>query len=202
MQACLRKLKGSIPPPFPGSLLILPLITPGWEMTGLTCNQPEAKKMLLSPNCRSHTTDLNPKPEFKTDLEFEGNPQTCSKWTHFMSLQRNQKPSSSLRCQAKGREPFSFPAGANISWGRAAGWEHHLSLPCPPSWPLGALSAPAFFQAVHLGGLQWNGKECHCSNCSHFSTLNGQEKNSLLFDLFSSLKKKKVVSANRFRRWL
>lgn len=45
-------------PPFPGSLLTLPQITPGWEITGLTCNEPEAKKCYCH-TIACHTMDLN-----------------------------------------------------------------------------------------------------------------------------------------------
>lgn len=101
---------------------------------------------------------------------------------------------------SQGREPFSFSAGANISWGRVARWEHHLSLSAHPAgpWVLCQL-CPAFFHAVHLGGLQSNGKEWALLK---LFTLLQMDRKKVYFslDLFSWLNK--VVSANRFRWWL
>lgn len=69
-----RELAVSIPLLSQPLRLPSPPTTPEWEITGLTRNEPEDKKMLLSSNCVRHNMDLNYKSEFKADLKFEATP--------------------------------------------------------------------------------------------------------------------------------
>lgn len=126
-----------------------------------------------------------------------GNPQTSCKWTdtHISCLCRETR-SPLAASDAKGRKPFSFSGGANVSSGRAARWEHHFTAHPVGSWVLcQRLPLSRQFIWVNFSEMAKNG---HCSDCPYFSVPKGQEKNLLLFDFFPLLKK--VVSANRFRR--
>lgn len=105
-----------------------------------------------------HTKDLKSKSEFKADFKFEVTPKPAlsGQMLAFHVPAGKLKASvSSLRCQVKGGKPFFLDAGVHVDSGAGARWKHHLSLQCPPGWPLGALPARAFFHAAHLDGLQW-----------------------------------------------
>lgn len=88
------------------------------------------QKMLLSSNCTSHTMDLDSKSEFKTDLKFEVTPKPAlsgQTLAFHVPAEKLKASISSLRCQAKGRKPFSFSAGVHVDWGTAVRWEHHIT---------------------------------------------------------------------------